>query len=128
MAAHGTRLPLAPPVLYGFSPLLLHRQPHWPPAVSVCGFWAVAAEEDTALLRKSSSPPPSSGVTTSGGHEDDGTDWLERLLQRRPLYVGFGSATEMMTRTRGKRQSDSEVEEEDAGPTLVEVSRLRLLR
>ena len=36
---HAARLPPAPRLLYGLSPLVVPRPGYWPPAVQLCGFW-----------------------------------------------------------------------------------------
>ena len=39
LSNHAARLPPAPRLLYGLSPLVVPRPGYWPPAVQLCGFW-----------------------------------------------------------------------------------------
>ena len=72
-------LPLAPPLLYGFSESVLPPHPEWPASVRACGFWrSPEAMADTAATN--SAPFASSRFSAL----------------RHPIYVGMGSCTPLL--------------------------------
>ncbi|GLI65652.1 hypothetical protein VaNZ11_009252 [Volvox africanus] len=67
-------LPPAPPLLYGFSELVVPRPPYWPDSVTACGFWQPPLEwfagqqlptELLEVLRAAPPPPPATAGTTA---------------------------------------------------------------
>ena len=115
------RLPRPSPLLYTISPSLVPQPPYWPAAVQVLGF---IFDEPTAHHDGSAV----TGTRRAGEREDDAVDsaagcsearpsgvprWLCELLGDlresgadvarggRPLYVGFGSSSEILTIARG---------------------------
>ena len=73
---HAARLPPAPRLLYGLSPLVVPRPGYWPPAVQLCGFWqprpGLLDAPGAALKICKKSEGPAAGSSLQAASADDG--------------------------------------------------------
>ena len=85
-------LPPPPPLLYAFSSLLIPPPSYWPPSVRVVGCILDPAADGGG------------GEDGEHGHSSGsdimiGSESLEAILTDRPLYIGFGSCSELILQT-----------------------------